>query len=156
MIEAWLKGASWEDVLARYETEYKKLFVEESELYGDLPGELRRIMTGYIKRYQNDSFTYPAVELEFSVPLIEGVDFHGRIDAIAQDVDGGLWVMETKTHKKLPEDDVRLLNLQTVLYTWVVPQLEEFKDAKVKGVLWNYVRTKAPAIPELLKMGLFP
>jgi len=35
MIEAWLKGASWEDVLARYETEYKKLFVEESELYGE-------------------------------------------------------------------------------------------------------------------------
>jgi len=62
-------------------------------------------------------------------------------------------VMETKTHKRLPDDDVRLMNLQTVLYTWVVPQLEEFEGQETKGVLWNYIRTKPPAIPELLKSG---
>lgn len=153
LISVWMTGGNWREVLAGYVDKYNRLFMEEKELYGDLPSDIERIMENYTQKYQHDQFEYLAVELPFSVELLPGVNFNGRIDAIMRDADKGLWVMETKTHKRLPDDDVRLMNLQTVLYTWVVPQLEQFEGQETKGVLWNYIRTKPPAIPELLKSG---
>jgi len=153
LIDTWMSGGNWRETLASYVVKYDRLFQEEKELYGDLPGDIERIMENYTKKYQDDQSEYPAVELPFSVELMPGVNFNGRIDAIMRDPSKGLWVMETKTHKRLPDDDVRLMNLQTVLYTWVVPQLEQFEGQETKGVLWNYIRTKPPMLPELLKSG---
>lgn len=153
LLATWMSGGNWREKLASYVDKYDRLFQEEKELYGDLPSDIERIMENYVKKYQDDQMEYLAIELPFSVELIPGVNFNGRIDSLVRDADKGLWVMETKTHKRLPDDDVRLFNLQTVLYTWVVPQLEQFKGQKTKGVLWNYIRTKPPVIPERLRSG---
>jgi len=152
-INAWMNRRDWREVLAAYVSQYEKLFAEERDLYGDLPTDIEQIMENYTRKYQNDPFEYPAVELPFSVHLFGNVNFTGRIDALARDRDKGLWVMETKTHKKLPDDDVRLLNVQAVFYAWAVPHIEGYEEEQVKGILWNYIRTKPPAIPEVLKNG---
>jgi len=58
-------------------------------------------------------------------------------------------VLTHNTHKVLPDENTRFSDLQTVLYYWACRENGE----KVDGVLWDYIRTKPPAIPETLKSG---
>lgn len=155
MIENRINGKDWMPVLEKYKKEYQKLFREEREEYGDLPGELYRLMRGYEKTYQSEKLKYLRVgkkraEFEFEVPLIDGVIFVGLIDTVAEDKNGRIWLMEHKTHKTFPTETQRFNDLQTTLYTWVMPQIG---FPKPDGVLWDYIRTKAPTIPEPLKKG---
>ena len=58
-------------------------------------------------------------------------------------------VLTHNTHKVIPDEDKRFSDLQTVLYYWALNQNGTHTD----GVLWDYLRTKPPTVPELLKKG---
>lgn len=58
-------------------------------------------------------------------------------------------VLTHNTHKILPDEDARFSDIQTVLYYWALRE----KGEKVDGILWDYIRTKPPAVPETLKSG---
>lgn len=79
-----------------------------------------------------------------------GIALVGKIDAVAQDRNGRVWLVEHKSFKKLPDEDFRWTNQQATIYTWVMPQIG---FPKPDGVLWDYIRTKTPTKPELLKSG---
>lgn len=136
--------------------QYDKLFREEKEEYGDLIGDIGRLMTGYFDWYAIDPVKpillkgIPAVELNFSVELCKGVQLEGKIDRVGTTRDKLRWLEDTKSHKTLPEGDINYSDIQTVLYTWA---FEKQWDVKIDGILWNYIRYKAPTIPELLKSG---
>src|SRR5690606_9490833 len=54
LLNAYTRGEPWEPVLEQYERTYGRLFREERELYGDIIGDCRRIMEGYVRRWAND------------------------------------------------------------------------------------------------------
>lgn len=59
-------------------------------------------------------------------------------------------VQTHNSHKVIPDESVRYNDLQLVTYLWLVP-LSGFE--KADGVLWDYLRTKPPTVPEVLKNG---
>lgn len=149
----------YEPVLAEYEKKYGKLFKEEQEMYGDLIGECRRIVQKYEQIYKNDGLTYLKgkngerheieVETRFTIDGTR-VKFTGHLDKLPQDKQGRIFVMDHKSHKTIPDEIARYNDLQLVTYLWLLPQ-SDFPEAS--GVLWDYLRTKPPAIPETLKAG---
>ena len=52
----------------------------------------------------------------------------------------------------IPGPQERFSDIQTVLYFWGWNQSHS-KDKQLDGIIWDYGRQKAPAIPELLKTG---
>lgn len=156
MDEAYTDGKSWEDVLDRYQREYDKLFLEEKEEYGDIISDMKRIMEGYISKWSADDLKYikkkdKRTEHLLEVDLIPGkVVLVGKIDKIGVDKMGRVWLVEKKSFKKLPKEEVRFSDLQTTIYYWAAPQCGfPIPD----GIMWDYVRSKPPAIPPLLKNG---
>lgn len=151
MVEAYLTGKDWKTVLKHYVDQYNRLFPEERELFGDLPNDMRRIMEGYIRRWKNDGLKYISVEEKFEFPLEKGITFVFQLDAIVEDSKKRQWLLERKTPKKFPDEQVRLSDIQTLMYTWALSKVR--KKNKLVGVVWDYVRSKAPTIPETLKKG---
>lgn len=148
-------------VLEKYEKEYGKLFNAEKEEYGDLIPECKRIVLNYKHVYENDGLTYlkgkdgNPYEIEVSAEFkVEGINvrFQGHIDKLAEEKKRGLlFIMDHKTHKVIPDSNARFSDLQLLTYNWLLP----ISDMKLKpdGVIWDYLRTKPPTVPELLKNG---
>lgn len=63
---------------------------------------------------------------------------------------GGLWLWDAKWVKTVPAADERMMSPQALMYVWAMQQ----DDYDVRGFVYNYGRSKAPAIPPTLKKGL--
>jgi len=125
------------------------MFEEEKELYGNIPQNTTRMVTGYLRRYKDERKYYKLVEEKLGpVPLTKRTQFSLRIDRLTQ-TKAGLTLCETKTARRLPEEDLRIWDLQTILYVWALREL----GYSVKAILWDYVRTKPPTEPQVLKDG---
>lgn len=142
---------SYQGVLEAYAKKYKSLFREERETYGDIIGDCSRILSGYSKRWKASGLRYEVVEAKLFVSLIEGVDFVGYVDKVATDPQGRRWLLDHKSHRHLPSADQRASDIQSVFYYWAWNQVEPKRPAD--GFIWDYLRTKPPTRPELLKNG---
>jgi hypothetical protein len=140
-----------ETVLERYRRKYRILFQEEREQYGDIIGDIRRIYEGYERRYAKDPWTYLRTEHLLTIDLAKNVRFIGYEDKFVSDQEGRLWIVDHKSYKTIPNEDDRFSDLQSVFYIWA-HQLQHPKEA-VTGFCWDYLRTKAPAIPQVLVKG---
>lgn len=153
LCKAYLTGKRWTDKLDEYAKEFARLFAEEREMYGDVPGDLARIMEGYVKRWKKDGLKYIAVEKRYDFDLdphgVPNAVFSFEPDALVKDRQKRQWLFERKSAKTLPDEDFRLSDIQTILYRWALRQV----GIEVDGVLWDYVRTKPPTIPKQLKDG---
>jgi hypothetical protein len=153
LIESQLEYGSYD--ITPIQAEYDKLFSEEKAELGDIPGDASRIVSGYFNYYAHEQYAYPKVwfgkntELHVQVDLGSRIAFQGYIDCFPQN-ELGYWICDHKTAKSLPDEASRFSDLQTVMYTWAAPQAGLPKPA---GVIWDYIRTKAPAVPEVLKNG---
>ncbi len=157
MIEAWVNGDDWRRALREYEKQYDKLFLEEKEEYGDIINDMMVVMHGYVAFWEKNELEYieqegVRTEHPLEVELIPGrVLFTGVIDRIGRDKKDRVWLVESKSFKKnLPKEEIRVSDLQTTLYYWGAPKCG-FPEPH--GVMWDYIRSKPPAIPELLKKG---
>lgn len=155
-LDALAEGTSWSAVLDKYAKEYKRLFDEEKEEYGDLIGDVRSIVARYLQLYQDEKYSYVVgphgkpYEHPVEVDMGDGITFVGYIDKIARDEKGRKWIMDHKSHKNLPDEDARFSDLQLSFYVGMAPQAGY---GEMAGVIWDYIRTKPPAIPEQLKNG---
>lgn len=148
-IESWARTGEWDVILKAVKKEFKAMFEEEREFYGDLPGNTERMVSGYLQRYKAERKHYKLVEASLGpVPLTKRTQFKLKIDRLTT-TQAGLTLCETKTARRLPDEDLRMWDLQTVLYVWALREL----GYPVKAVLWDYVRTKPPTIPKVLKDG---
>jgi len=157
MIEAWVNGGKWELALAGYQEEYDKLFLEEKEEYGDIINDMKRVMVGYVNRWEDEELNYikknkVRTEHEVEVELVPGrILLTGVIDRIGKDPKDRIWLVESKSFKQsLPKEEIRYADLQTAIYCWMAPRCgfpEPF------GIMWDYIRSKPPTIPEPLKKG---
>lgn len=161
ILEARINKQDWRALMEEHLTEYDKLFDEEKLEYGDLRNDLPIIMEGYDNLYKDEELIYfekngAKAEHSFSIPL-DGkppqeteIVFQGKMDAVAQDFNKRTWLVEHKTFSSLPDENFRFANQQALLYTWVMPYLG-FPPAT--GILWDYIRSKVPTQPHVLKSG---
>lgn len=152
LCKAYLTGKAWTKKWKEYAEAFNKLFAEEREMHGDVPGDLKRVMEGYVKRWKDDGLKYISVEKRYDFdlgPQVAGAVFSFEPDALVQDEKKRKWLFERKTAKTLPDEDFRLSDIQTILYRWALSRV----GIPIDGVLWDYVRTKPPTIPQQLKNG---
>lgn len=157
LLELHLQGKSWRDKLDEHQAKFDQLMVEEQEHYGmDFVQQCGRIVEGYERHWavRHPKMETVAVEVEFGehepCEVIPGLFVRGRIDWLCKDA-RGLWVGEHKTVRRyIPSEGFRLLDLQTAVYAKVC---EVLGYGTPVGVMFDYLRTKPPATPKVLKDG---
>ena len=158
-----IKYTPWQDVHEQFEEEYDQLFDEEKEEYGDLPTECYRLFKGYLRFWKDEAEQYRVAALHNGKPAIEWVieyplpkvgrefPFKGRIDLMVEDVEyGGLWLRDAKWVKSIPDDEERMMSPQNCMYIWAGRK----RRYDLRGFIYDYGRTKPPAIPQILKRGV--
>lgn len=138
-------------ILKKYTKQYAQLWAEEKEKYGDVPGDMLKLFQGYERKYANEGFEYLGFEEFIAVDLVKDIRFIGYIDKRLVDQNGRAFLMDHKSHKMIPNDDQRFSDLQKVMYVWAWNKINSSKP--VTGFIWDYIRTKAPTVPELLVKG---
>lgn len=141
-------------IMAKYEEKYGTLFKEEQELYGaDFLENITRVYQGYLREYADEDLEFLSSEEFVSTPLVGNILFQGHLDKRVFK-DGRMWVMDHKTHKNIPTEEQRFNDYQLLMYVWAYNR-EHPKGDQIEGVIWDYIRTKPPTIPEpLVKGGL--
>ena len=133
----------------RWTKSFSTLFDEEKEKLGDLPRECWLLWQSYMWHWAEDrSWTIHEVERTLEAELPNGMTFKGRVDMIVED-EYGLWIVDHKTHKRMPDWTYRLLDEQSPLYIWAARE----NGIPVQGFIWNYLLTAAPSIPKVLVNG---
>ena len=149
LLEAKYIQGDWRPRLKELiKNEWKPLFDEEKEKYGNLPSEVRRIMMSYEYQWKEEDagLIVIAAEQEVEVPMPHGHTMVFRFDLIVEN-EFGRWLVEHKSHKSYPSDDYRFLDVQAKKYVWGLNKTGEF--GVIQGILWNYLRTVPPTIPKL-------
>lgn len=145
LLEEDANGGDWKALHKKFSAQFEDMFDEEKEHYGDMPTEIYRIMTSYFWHYKNDPWKYLETELELDAELPNGMVLRGKVDALIEN-QFGLWLVDHKSHKTLPHLAYRMLDTQSPFYTFLAIR----NKIKVQGFIWNYVRWKAPTIPQLV------
>jgi len=153
---------TWVDVHNRNVLAYAQLFDEEKEDLGDIPGDAERIFKAYLRFWKRERDRYrvaalhdgtPGIEFIIEVPLPTlgaGVSFKGRLDILLDDLElGGTWVRDYKWVKTIPTEEERMASPQDKLYVWGMKRL----GYDLRGFVYDYGRTKAPAVPRVLQRG---
>lgn len=132
----------------------RRLFRQEREMYGEIVADARYILQGYLDYWKNDPIVYQAregkkAEHEFAIGLTNDITVTGKVDGVGK-AKKMLWLVEHKNHAKFPNSDHRWRNVQSSVY---IRFIEELGWWSLEGTLWNYIRSKAPTRPQLLKSG---
>ncbi len=150
LLETHYKGGEWRDAHRALTAQFSELFDEEKEALGDLPRECARMMRAYLWHYKNDVWKVLEVEFILEVDLPDGTIYRGKIDLLVEDQWGDLWIVDHKFNQRLPDNTFRILDSQSALYVWAALR----SGIPVKGHQWNYVRRKAPSVPQMLQSGV--
>lgn len=156
-LERYLNGDDPMDYFDGLEKDVKamKLFAQEREEYGDILNDTRDIVTDYMD-YWAPHQVRPirkkgrGAEHTFEIEIFTDVIWNGKIDAIIKTPNKLRWLMEHKTYTRKPSDDDRWRNLQSVTYFRANDILGW---QPLDGCLWDYIKSKPPAIPGILKDG---
>lgn len=148
MLDARVMGKDPMERLEEYRKSYDLLWEDEAESYST-PDDILSLYTRYCKFWAGENLDYQGLsEIEVRAEY-QGMMFKGIIDKLPKDPQGRVWVSDHKTHKIIPDEATRFSDIQTVLYFWA--RREE--GHRVDGILWDYIRTKPPTVPALLKAG---
>lgn len=137
-----------------YEEEMAEYLREEEERYVDSVG----IMERFVEHDKKDpllpeGWKVVALEEEFEVSVDGARDYlYGFIDMIVEDPYGGIWGVEHKTGEQFFNVEQLSLSEQTTLYIGVMKA--KFGADKVKGMIYNLLRTKKPSVPKTTKNGM--
>lgn len=113
--------------------------------------DIWRIYRGYVRTYKDVNWRVQKTEGLVHTLLTPKIEFEGHYDLLVAH-SSRVWLVDRKTHKVIPTAEERFSNTQLLLYAeaW---NRERPRAAAVDGIIWDYIRTKAPAIPEVLKSG---
>jgi hypothetical protein len=92
-----------------------------------------------------------SAEHPFEIEIEPGLSFKGIIDEVDRTPDGQKWLTDHKTFTKIPNEDHRWRNIQSSVYLRAIEMLGWWDN--MAGTCWNYVKSKPPSRPELLKSG---
>lgn len=156
MIERDIEGDDPMEVLTEMDPSKLKLFAAEREEYGEIIDDARRIMTEYFAYWEDDEnpLIYERIkgkssEHGFEIEIAPGIIWNGKIDARGKR-EKMRWLVEHKTFKRKPGDDERWRNLQSASY---FRAMDVLGWPSVDGTCWDYIWSKPPNMPMLLKDG---
>lgn len=145
-------GRDWKNALANLTKKFNTLLLEEREFYGDLPGEVKRMMEAYLYLYREEDEDWEILYVEetFVIDHGDGHEFSFKPDLIVRDhALNQTIVWDHKTTKSIPSAEFRLTDLQSGLYPWGL----DVVGIHVDSFGYNYIRTKAPTVPKINKNG---
>ena len=145
------KGPDPWDILEKYEEKYRSLFSEERERYGDFINDCTQLFTNYLKYYRKDPLIYEESETFIATDIAENLRFIGYIDKVALDSHDRRWLVDHKFVKTIPNAEDQFSELQLLMYVWAWNRFNPGRP--IAGIIWDYVRTKLPVKPEVLKNG---
>lgn len=169
-LETFYIDGDWKKGHREYIAKYNKLSLEEQEAisrgrkkkggWTPLPEQAERIIRSYLWYWRHDGWKVLAVEWEFEVEIGRFTDgnrviivmANGKIDLIIEDEeDESRWVVDHKSTGSIPDkSSYHGMDPQLMLYPVGVK-----KDPKlgydVAGVIYNYVLSKPPTVPQLTK-----
>lgn len=148
LLEEHHAGRDWRSMHSILSAKYNEMFDEEKDAYGDLPTECLLLMESYLWHYKDDPWIVHETEFTVEAEFPDGTLYRGKVDALIENK-FGLWIVDHKTHKVLPDHTFRILDAQSALYIWAARKM----GIPVEGFQWNYLRTKAPSTPKLIKSG---
>lgn len=148
LLEEHHAGRDWRAKHAQLSNKFAELFDEEKDFYGDLPTECLLLMESYVWHYKADPWRVLETEYTVEAEFPDGVLYRGKVDALIEN-QFGMWLIDHKTHGRLPGNTFRLLDAQSALYLWAARKM----GLPVQGFIWNYLKTKPPSTPTLLKDG---
>jgi hypothetical protein len=153
LLEEHYKGGDWKIPHKQLTAKFSQLFDEEKEHLGDLPRELDILMRSYFWHYGDPEFADRQWKVHEVEKLIEadmpsGHLFRGKVDMIVED-EFGLWLVDHKSHGRLPDWEYRMLDEQSTLYTWAARE----NGIPVRGFIWNYLSTSSLPKYPVLKNG---
>lgn len=155
LLEERANGNSWQEKHEELIEEAISKSFEEEAL--DLAEECENIMLSYDWLYREDKYSPIKAELTVERPIFGGKAlYRGRIDLIVQDDSGDVWLLDHKTHARLPDWRYRELAFQNYSYLWAcrkAPQYLELGLPQPKGFIYDYVRTQAIKTPWLTTKG---
>lgn len=140
---------AWRDEHLRLTRQFREMFDEEQAYYGDVPGMAEDLMEAYLWHYKYDSWRVLQVEFMAECEFPDGGIYRLRADALIED-EFGLWLVDHKWPRALPDHTFRLLDRQSALYLWA---LRDNHDLPLQGFIFNYGRRKRPSIPKLTTGG---
>lgn len=160
MIEAEANGKDPMRHLNKISQRDDKMFRSQREEYGEIVQDTRWIMSEYFhywdsqsdKRIEYVEMKGKSSEHSFELEIPKGkIVITGKIDNLARRPSNKTrWLAEHKSGKRIPNDDHRWRQLQSALYIRVVDMLGL---PKLDGTLWDYIRSKPPSKPQVLKTG---
>jgi hypothetical protein len=151
MLDAYATGGDPWKIFKKHERIVKKFIQEDPETYEGLMDKIRVVFSNYIEYYEDDGLRFEASELEIVVDLGESLELVVHIDKVVSDKEKRLWIMDHKGHKSIPSADDRMSDIQLIFYPWAWNK--KYPKRQATGIIWDYLRTKAPVVPELLKNG---
>lgn len=157
LMEKYEEGEDPFEYLDELREKSPKLFKEEVELYGDLYFSMRVIFSEYLDYYKDQPLKPVRInkkwaEHEFNLEIENGLVLTGKIDMLAKLPSGQVALVERKTFDRMPSSETRWKNVQAMTYAKVI-QLLDWADVSV--VLWDYIHSKQPSVPYILKAGGF-
>lgn len=155
LLEAHYKGEDWKAVHAKLCEQYSELFDEEQEKLGDLPNDCMNLMLSYLWHYKHENWRVHAVEFTVQTRWPDGSIYRGKVDLLVEN-EYGLWIVDHKNHKRLPDEQYRFLDTQSPLYVWAARRGDPesgIPGIPVAGFIWNYLRTAPPSKPKMLANG---
>jgi len=129
------------------------LYKEDDDLfravYGEASAPNQDVLMRYAEKWTDDDWEVLSVEEEFHMEIGD----HKLVfipDLIVQ-IGDDVWVVDHKTTANIPDewDPYNMSDFQHLLYIAGVRKLYP----NVRGFLFNYIRTKAPTQPKLIKDG---
>src|SRR5699024_10667279 len=105
-------GMDYLEVHEAYVREFRKLFDEERMELGYMPTEIMQLFKSYMWHYGDPahreySWKVHDTELKLTAQMPNGHLFRGVVDEVVED-DFGLWLVDHKTHKRLPDWNFRM------------------------------------------------
>ncbi len=159
MLEADAEGDDPFEKLNEIAKANTKMFRAELEMYGELVDDIRQIMTEYFEYWPEKDMRFErrggkSGEHSFDIELIDyklpGVIWNGKIDAVGKTPNKLRWLVENKSFGRKVNDDDRWRNLQSSTYLRANDMLGW---PTADGMCWNYIYSKPPTRPGVLKDG---
>jgi hypothetical protein len=137
------------------EEELAGIGTNERILYQEILDNAQNIMVDYNHYWERSPLNHVEIdgskaEHKIELKINDDITMVGIIDGIVEDDNGRKWLLEHKTGKREMSEEDKWRSLQNAVY---YEAMERLDFPPVDGVIWDFILSKEPTKPKLLKSG---